>query len=247
MQLSYKEIMKAVRNQLSIDLNCTVDDFDRDGFVFCDSKENPGRRPFPRGERHFEMLTMGGAIIVSATPDIMPYLKEQLEGKSRDDAFSMPFVYGLGYYFLPDNPWLLPLRDDIVFEFVERQDIPRLYTFDGFHNAIQYDVNRPRPDILAMIAKKGETVVGIAGASDDCEMLWQVGIDVMPEYRGLGIATILTNRLTIEILRRGKVPYYGTSSSNIASQRVAHRAGFKITWICAYRGRFDDGFTQPTG
>lgn len=54
--------------------------------MFFEAKENPGRRPFPRDERHFEMVTMGHAIIVSATDDIMPYLKEQLSDKSRDEA-----------------------------------------------------------------------------------------------------------------------------------------------------------------
>ena len=43
------------------DFNCFPGDFDSAGFVFCEAKENPGRRPFPRGERHFEMVTMGGA------------------------------------------------------------------------------------------------------------------------------------------------------------------------------------------
>ena len=110
MHLSNREIILAVQTQLAIDLNCRVDDFGRDGFIFCEAKENPGRRPFPRGERHFEMLTMGGAVIVSATADILPYLREQLNGKSRDDAFAMPFVYGCGVYFLPDNlrPLALP-------------------------------------------------------------------------------------------------------------------------------------------
>jgi len=30
------------------------------------SRDNPGRRPFPRSERHFEMLTMGYAVVVSS-------------------------------------------------------------------------------------------------------------------------------------------------------------------------------------
>ncbi|MDR2649448.1 MAG: hypothetical protein LBB94_06995 [Clostridiales bacterium] len=61
-------------------------------------------------------------------------------------------------------------------------------------------------------------------------MMWQIGIDVLPEYRHLGIAAVLTNRLTIEILERGKIPYYGTAQRNIASQRVAHRAGLRPAW-----------------
>ncbi|MDR1019167.1 MAG: GNAT family N-acetyltransferase [Synergistaceae bacterium] len=250
MDLSDKDIRSAVRSQLATDLNCSPGDFDSDGFVFSEAKENPGRRPFPRGERHFEMVTTGSAVVVSATPDILPYLRGQLIGKNRDDAFSMPFVYGTGVCFLPDNPCPLPTPDGIEITVLERDHILKLYGLyqrTDFPNAIQHDAAHPRPDVLATLATVDGKTAGMAGASADCETLWQIGIDVRPEYRDRNIAAALTNRLAIEILERGKIPYYGTALSNIASQRVAHRAGFKPAWACAYRGRFDDVLTEPTG
>jgi len=90
-------------------------------------------------------------------------------------------------------------------------------------------------------------IIGMAGASADCEMMWQIGIDVLPDYRSKGLATALVARLAREILLRDKVPYYGTATGNIASQRVAYRAGFKPAWTCVYRGRFDGELTNPTG
>ena len=62
--MTQHEMLHIVKAQLATDLNCSPDDFDREGIVFCEAKENPGRRPFPRGERHFEMYTMGRAVIV---------------------------------------------------------------------------------------------------------------------------------------------------------------------------------------
>jgi len=94
--MTQREMLRIVQTQLATDLNCSIHDFDKDGIVFCEAKENPGRRPFPRGERHIEMYTMGGAVIVSATPDIFPYLREQLDGKNREEAFDMPFIYRQG-------------------------------------------------------------------------------------------------------------------------------------------------------
>jgi len=192
------------------------------------------------------MVTMGGAVVVSATPDILPYLREQLDGKTRYDAFNAPFVYGAGLYFLPDNPQPLPMPDGFEFTLLERKDIPALYALEGFRYAIQYDINHPRPDVIAMTAKKNGAVIGMSGASADCGMMWQIGIDVLPEYRGLGIAAALTNRLAIEISERGKIPYYGVALCNVASLRTACRAGLKPAWTSAYRGRFDDTLTAPT-
>ncbi|MCL2029994.1 MAG: GNAT family N-acetyltransferase [Oscillospiraceae bacterium] len=248
--MTQHEMLRIVQSQLATDLNCSPDDFNRDGFVFCEAKENPGRRPFPRGERHFDMLTMGSAVIVSATPDILPFLREQLDGKNRYDAFNMPFVHGQGLYFLPDNPQPLPMPNGFEVKRLERNEIMKLYDLyqrDDFSNAIQFDPNHPRPDVLAVLAMEGGKAAGMAGASADCGMMWQIGIDVRTEYRNRGIAAALTNRLAIEILERGKIPYYAAAICNIASQRTAYRAGFKPAWACVYRGRFDDTLTSPTG
>jgi len=244
-------MLRIVQSQLATDLNCSPADLngEKDSFVFTEARDNPGRRPFPRDERHFEMLSMGLSIVVSASPGILDVVKPLLDGKSRDEAFSMPFVYGQGLHYLPDLVLLKPIAppDGFTYEFIERNDIPVLYRFDGFRNAIQYDANHPRPDVLAALAKMDGHIVGMAGASADCAEMWQIGMDVLPEYRNRGLAAYLVNRLTVDILIRGYVPYYGTASSNIASQRVAHRAGYRPVWVCAYKGNFDGLELSPTG
>ena len=249
--MTKQAMLAAVQAQLAIDLNCTVDDLngEQDRIIFTRAKENPGRRPFPRGERHFEILTMGRAIIVSASPEILAIVRPALEDKDRDEAFSMPFVYGPGIYYLPDLDRIEPLPAPAGFSFTlaEREDIPALYQLEGFKNAISCSASALRPDVLAVTAELGGQIVGMAGASIDCARLWQVGMDVRPAHRGHGLAAYLVNRLTLEILRRGYIPYYGTSVANIPSQRTARRAGYYPAWICAYKGRFEGYETLPTG
>ena len=244
------EMMSIVQSQLAIDLNCTTDDLngEKDSLIFSEIRNNPGRRPLPRGEQHFEMLSMGKAIVISATPVILNLVKPLLIGKERDEAFEMPFVYGHSLFYLPDLDLINPLAAPTGFSYdmVEADDIPALYQFEGFHHAIQYDSNHPRPDVLVTLAKKDGKIAGIAGASFDCAKMWQIGMDVLPEYRNKGIAVYLVNWLTLEIMKRGMVPYYGTASSNIASQRVAHRAGYYPAWMCAYKGKFDGFELLPT-
>jgi len=236
------EMLKIVQSQLALDLNCTVDDINgtKDGFVFTELCDIPGRRPFPRNDTYFEMLSMGKSIIVTASPNNLESLKELVNNKDRDEAFSacMPFVQGFGLYYLPDLTCIKPLTAPVGYEYevVEQKNIHALYKLTGFQNAIQYDVNCPRPDALVKLAKKDGHVIGMAGASIDCAKMWQVGMDVLPDHRGHGLAAYLVNWLTLEILNRGYVPYYGTALSNIASQRVAHRAGYAPAWVNTYEG-----------
>ena len=46
-----------------------------------------------------------------------------------------------------------------------------------------------------------------------------------------GIASALTSRLAIEILERGKVPFYCCAWSNLKSARNAIKSGFRPAWV----------------
>ena len=61
--------------------------------------------------------------------------------------------------------------------------------------------------------------------------MWQIGIDVLPEYRRHGIASALTARLASEILKMGKVPFYCCAWSNISSVRNTIKSGFRPAWV----------------
>ena len=53
----------------------------------------------------------------------------------------------------------------------------------------------------------------------------------MPEYRRQGIASSLTSNLAIEIMDRGKVPFYCCAWSNLKSVKNALRSGFVPGWV----------------
>lgn len=241
--MTKNEMLRIVQSQLAIDLNCTVADLngEKDSFIFVEAKDNPGGRPFPRREHHFDMLTMGKAIIVSATPARLKYAKEQLTGKDRDEAFEMPFIAGHSMHYLPDldNFKRLSALDGFLYETVEKNEISKLYEVKGFDNAIQHDLNHPVQNTLVMLAKQGYAIIAMASAGAWSSKMWGIGIDVLPEYRNTGLAAYLVNALTIEILKRDIVPVYATLSSNIASQKVAHRAGFMPAWISDHKVRFE--------
>lgn len=57
--------------------------------------------------------------------------------------------------------------------------------------------------------------------------LWDVSIDTLEEYRGLGLARRAARALVRQMRRVGKAPVWGALSSNHASLALARRLGFE--------------------
>lgn len=243
MIMTQKEMLFIVQSQLAIDLNCSIDDLngEKDSIVFVEAKENPGRRPFPRKTRYFEIVSMGKSIVVSATPERLSIAKTQMQGKDRDTVFALPFIRGLYLHYLPDVERIIPMSPSNIlsYELIKREEVVSLLDVTSFNNALIYDTNLPWQTDLAVIAKKDGEIVGAAGASKTCAKLWQIGIEVLPKYRNLGLASYLVNRLTFEILERGDVPSYDVIASNLASQRAAQRSGYSLAWVSDWRCNFE--------
>lgn len=241
MELNKLKMLEIVRRQLAIDMNCNVQDFLKDGIVFCKAKSNEGRRMFDRQSPFLEIATMGKSTVVSADSDILIKVKPLLETKAREDIFVAPFLFGHSLYYIPDCDRIKKLScpDGFTFCIKEGKEIHELYKVSGFENAIQYDMNDPRPDVIVIYAMCDNKIVAMAGASADSSLMWQIGIDVLPQFRNKGLATSLVSNIAIMIMEKGIVPYYGTASSNIASQSVAYKSGFIPTWMCSYKNTFD--------
>jgi hypothetical protein len=241
MAFDKKEMLDIVRLQLAVDMNCDPQDFIDNGIVFRETDTRKGVWLDEWQTPHLRVATMGKGIVVRADADVLAKIRPVLEGKFRDDLFSAPFLFGHSLYYIPDVGRIgeLPCPEGFGLEIREGTEIPELYAFPGFENALRYDCSHPRPDVLALCAVRGHEIVGIAGASADCETMWQVGIDVKAAYRGCGLAACLVSRLALKIMQKGIVPFYGTASSNIASQAVAHRSGFFPAWMCNYRHVLD--------
>ncbi len=94
-----------------------------------------------------------------------------------------------------------------------------------------------RPTVLAAVAETKGKIIGIAGVSKDSDFMYQIGIDVLPEHQGHGLAPAMTAAACRAVFEVGGLPYYATSSSNIASMRSAITAGLRPTWV--------EVFTRP--
>lgn len=137
-------------------------------------------------------------------------------------------IYFMAEYFLPDVNLLIPKTCGYELKILEQKDFTDLYKPQWSYALCE---KRKELDVLGIGAYDREKLIGLAACSADCETMWQIGIDVLPKYRRQGIASTLTNNLAIEILNRGKVPFYCTAWSNIKSIRNGIKSGFLPAWV----------------
>lgn len=154
--------------------------------------------------------------MVNASKSIMHYAKKKLQG-TRYDVMNSPIVYGVNSYYLPDVGNIKVIENNNYdFRLID-SGIQSFYKYKGIHNVLQYDVQSERPEVLAAVAYANDRLFGIACASADSKTMWQIGVDVLPEYRGNELAVKFVNMITIEIFKREIVPYYTTDNANINS------------------------------
>lgn len=111
-----------------------------------------------------------------------------------------------------------------------------------YSNALGFSTTHPDVLVLAAYAVDGAgdtegagipanaDPVAMVGMSDDSPIMRQIGIDVLPAFRGAGIASVLVRDAARLTLAEGYLPFYGTSPSHMLSQRVALNAGLVPTW-----------------
>lgn len=131
-------------------------------------------------------------------------------------------------YFLPDITQLQAIECAYELRVLYPEDFSKFYK-PKWANALCKD--RKELDVLAVGAFDKGKLIGLAGASKDCEMMYQIGVDVLPAYRRNGVASAVTSRLALEILNLGKVPFYCAAWSNIKSVRNAIKSGFRPAWV----------------
>ena len=130
-------------------------------------------------------------------------------------------------YFLPDMGRLTRLPCVYELKVLEQKDFSELY-LPEWSNALCEA--RRELDVLGVGAYENGRLIGLAACSADCDSMWQIGVDVLPEFRRKGIASSLTSNLAVEILEKGRVPFYCCAWSNIGSARNAVKSGFLPAW-----------------
>ncbi len=243
-----KRIRELFARQMQIDYCCSLDELNstRNEYTIRELKE--GRRRFKKDDAILKVLCINGKCIFSGREEILEECKDTFADLNGAWMSQYKYLYWLDdlllehRYFLEDlHHYYLPLGKELLSEeeisklseeyevkWYEGDEIEQFRGDERFVHA--YSFLPDAPDVLGVAVLKDGQILGMAGASADSDVMWQIGIDVMPESKGCNLGPFITILLKREILLRGKLPYYGTVESHIQSQKVAIKSGFLPFW-----------------
>lgn len=240
--MTNKEILQIAMQQSALDLNCRASDFLLSTHVITESGIGPDARKYYSEPIACNLVSYGNNIVASVREEYKEIVEAYINKFEFYHCFETPNMHWLNgrlsergqkicfmaEYYLPDVEKLNVLACDYELRVLKQPDFRDLYRAE-WGNALCEA--RKELDILGIGAYDRGTLVGLAGCSADCDTMWQIGVDVLPEYRRKGIASALTSRLAFEILERDKVPFYCSAWSNIRSVRNAVKSGFIPAWV----------------
>ncbi len=240
--MTNQEILKIALQQSAYDCNCEPSDFlSTDNKVVLSQKNEKARvyMPLPL---ECDLVSYGNNIVAQVSPRMQEAVEWYIGKFPVEHCFEGPNVIALNEklsefnykvcfmaeYFLPDVDKLKELPCDYEIRVLYPDDFQQYYT-EEWSNALCE--KRRQLDKLAVGAFDNGKLIGLAGCSADCETMYQIGVDVVPEHRRKGVASAITSRLAVEILKSGKVPFYCAAWSNIKSVRNAIKCGFRPAWV----------------
>lgn len=240
--MTSQQILAIAMTQSAIDCNCSADDFLKEENIIVLSEKSEHARKYLELPFTCQMVSYGNNIVASVQEEYRELAQVYLENYPMEHCFETPNLHVLNEallvqgqkicfmaeYFLPDVDKLEEKPCAYDCRILEQKDFVDLYVPE-WSNALCE--KRKHLDVLGVGAYDNGKLIALAACSADCDDMWQIGIDVLPEYRRQGIATALTSKLAIEILKRGKVPFYCAAWCNLKSVRNAIKSGFKPAWV----------------
>ena len=240
--MTHKELLQIAKVQYEKDINCNADDFLCSHHVIVKSGVGERARKYYKEPITCNMVSYGNNIVASVRDEYRNIVEEYIGKFEFYHCFETPNMHWLNErlmqkgqkicfmaeYYLPDIEKLHALPCDYELKILGPSDFVNLYKPE-WGNALCAD--RKELDVLGIGAYDCGRLIGFAACSADCDTMWQIGVDVLPDYRRRGVAAALTSSLAVEILRRGKVPFYCSAWSNIRSVRNAVKSGFIPAWV----------------
>lgn len=236
-----KDYIDGTMRQFALDYNTSEGEWISGRIHLSLSARPAGARIHEKTDPFFSAAVFMGKAYVMADEAMHPWIRETLAKEPPEwwgayqtlkklDAELSKYgreILDTHIYFLPaEEP--TEIRPRFRVQWYEGEELSQFRGKQELSHALCF--SRTQPDRLAVAAYEKDQMMGMAGVSEDGAYLWQIGIDVLPEYEGRGLASGLVTLLKQEVIRRGKVPFYGTAQTHAVSRSVAAASGFLPAW-----------------
>ena len=243
-------IDERIRAQFRLDTNCPVEMEREYRIMINERRDLKGARVIDGISSFFRVIIYRGDSYIMADSAVLGWAKEkyshykpewfckyhnlrELDRKLNEYGYEISDTH---VYMLPDSKaetieyegelpyketWLYDKEIAEWFKKYGKDDNPCPHAMAGSVN---------QPDRIGLLLTEGDRIVAMSGVSEDCADLWQIGIDVLPDYEGHGLATYLTDMMKRKVMSLGHIPFYGTSESHSNSLSTGIRAGFIPSW-----------------
>lgn len=235
------ECMEKTLLQYELDYNMPEGEWITDKIHLSPVRLQKGARIHEQTDHFLKVGILLGKAYVMADEAMHPWIREEL-GKELPEwwcAFRnlRKIDRELGKYgreILDTHIYFLPSEETTMEEahcpvrWFENKELEQFRADRRFSHALCF--SKTQPDRIALAAFEEKKMMAMSGVSEDGFYLWQIGVDVLPEYEGRGLGTNLVTLMKQEVIRRGKVPFYGTAQSHAISRNVAAASGFLPAW-----------------
>ena len=236
-----KEMLEIALQQSAVDLSCKAEDLTGSKNAVFLSVPDPRARKYLTLPHICSIVSYGQNAVASVREESMiAPVREYLDTHKTGYLFSTPDIYDLNRilsdgnarvcftaeYFLSRGPVSEP-ASAYAMKWFYPADFASLY-LPEWGNALCE--SRKELDVLGIGAFDGEKLIAFAACSADADIMRQIGVDVLPDYRGRGLSKALTARLSNRILEEGTVPFYCAEWSNLRSVKNALACGYYPAW-----------------
>lgn len=241
------EIKNWVIEQLKIDYQVLDSYMENDSNLFIyREKKKDDKRKIIKLSSFISILCLGDKVIFCGDSRIIDWCREQysdypaqwfsnfdnlkfLNDKLAENNYKInPYSH---HYYVPSC--LCNLKE-VKYETrdINGEEISKLTQKEIFKNALFQ--NAFREEQIGIACYDNDKMIALIVATKRSNIIWEISVDTRLEYRNKGIASALIKRMTNNLLESGKIPIYGTSESNINSQKLAIKADYKPLWYELY-------------
>lgn len=235
--------MERLLQQFRIDIGCSVKELKEQQFIFKTGPAMPEMRYWARSEG--TIICYNDNLYCRTNNQELTQVLQETYGMGQGEWFGefknlralanilSDFDCQIGHY----APFFIP--QSMEFEAINQENLTYYYGNQilQFKDDDRIDQSfcfeKSDPDKIGVAYIENGQMLAMAGANQNGQYIWEMGIEIIDENQGRGIATHLIKALTNKIieLNHGKIiPTYSTQLSHIKSLNVAIRAGLKVGW-----------------